>query len=219
MPTLWGETDITVAGQNQSDVLVVLRPGMRVSGSIVFEAKSQTPLPDLKTVRVPMIASQPAGLTSSVSAATVNPDGTFIFASVAPGDYYLRPVLPRLPASNNPVWTLKSAMVNGRDVADAPLEIRANEDITGVVVTFTDQWTGISGTLFDAAGRPTPEFSIVVFSTNRTFWKPSSTAHSRDASRQQRYIQNLRLACRRVPSSRRSPTMTRTSFTIRLSSS
>ena len=47
-------------------------------------------------------------------------------------------------------------------------------NVNGVVITFTDRETEISGTLFDAAGRPTPEFSIVVFTTNRAFWTASS---------------------------------------------
>jgi hypothetical protein len=34
----------------------------------------------------------------------------------------------------------------------------------------TDQPTEIAGTLLDQLGRPTPEFSVVVFSTDRTYW-------------------------------------------------
>ena len=33
--------------------------------------------------------------------------------------------------ANAPGWTLVSAMLNGRDVADVPFEIRPGEDVSG----------------------------------------------------------------------------------------
>jgi len=71
-------------------------------------------------------------------------------------------------------WVLKSAMARGRDVADAPLEVRAGEDVSGVVVTFTDRPTSVTGQVFDQAGRVTANFPIVIFSTDRAAWVPSS---------------------------------------------
>jgi hypothetical protein len=76
-----------------------------------------------------------------------------------------------LPGS---AWTLKSAMFNGRDVADLPFDVRPNEDASGLVVTFTDRPTEISGSVVDRAGRPAPGFPIVVFSTDRAYWTVGS---------------------------------------------
>jgi len=61
-------------------------------------------------------------------------------------------------------------MLNGRDVADAPLEVKPNEDVPGLVVMLTDRPTELSGTVVDRAGRPAPGFPIVVFSTDRAYW-------------------------------------------------
>jgi hypothetical protein len=69
---------------------------------------------------------------------------------------------------------LKSAMLDGKDLADLPIEIRPGEDMTGVLVTFTRAVTEISGRVEDAAGRPVSGFPIVVFPTDRALWSPGS---------------------------------------------
>ena len=47
-------------------------------------------------------------------------------------------------------------------------------DVSNVVVTFTDKPSELSGTVFDGLGRVTPNFPIVVFSTDQAYWTPSS---------------------------------------------
>jgi hypothetical protein len=86
----------------------------------------------------------------------------------------LAPGLVAVPDFPGGDWTLKSAVVNGRDVADLPLDIKGGGDISGVVLTFTDRLSTLSGTVIDAAGRPTAAFPIVVFSTNRETWTMGS---------------------------------------------
>jgi hypothetical protein len=63
----------------------------------------------------------------------------------------------------------------GQDVTDAPLEIRPRDEPPEIVITFTDKVTEISGTLFDAAGRPNSDLSIIMFSANRQFWRQGSS--------------------------------------------
>ena len=71
-------------------------------------------------------------------------------------------------------WTLKSALVNGVDTLDFPLEIKPNEAIHGAVLTFTDKTQELSGTLQDAMGKPTADFTIILFSADKQFWTPLS---------------------------------------------
>jgi hypothetical protein len=97
---------------------------------------------------------------------------------VPPGRYRLvsqQGLIP-LPVPNLMVggWMLKSAMVNGRDIVDSPIEIKSGPDVTDVLVTFTDHPAELSGTVYDPAGRVTPNFPIVVFSTDRGYWVPGS---------------------------------------------
>jgi hypothetical protein len=69
---------------------------------------------------------------------------------------------------------LKSAMVNGRDTLDFPIDMRPNEDITSALLTFTDRAQVISGTLQDSTGRPTPDYTIIVFAADKSYWTPQS---------------------------------------------
>jgi hypothetical protein len=67
---------------------------------------------------------------------------------------------------------LRSVTIAGRDVLDFPLEIGG--DVSGVVATFTDQHTELSGTLQSAANIPAPDYFVVVFSRDRAFWRLAS---------------------------------------------
>src|SRR6185295_7484953 len=71
-------------------------------------------------------------------------------------------------------WGLASAIVSGQDVADGTIDIHPAEEISGVIVTLTDQETEISGTLLDSARRPTAQFAILFFSVDRARWAPRS---------------------------------------------
>jgi len=70
-------------------------------------------------------------------------------------------------------WMVKSMTAAGREVLGA-LEIKAGEDLTDIVITFTDKAGEISGTLLDAAGRPAPEYFVFVFPVDKSAWNPYS---------------------------------------------
>ncbi len=169
----WGEADIVVDGHDQSGLSIVMQPAMTISGKLILEGLSPPPNP-LTRVRIGLESVDPAragidpmrsGSSGSVAVAA---DGSFAVPNVIPGRYNLR-------ASNaGGPWTMKSATVDGHDVADAPLVIAPGRDVANAVVTITDKPAGISGVLYDAAGRGTPEFSIVAFSTDRAAWANGS---------------------------------------------
>jgi Carboxypeptidase regulatory-like domain len=71
-------------------------------------------------------------------------------------------------------WTLESVMVGGRDTLDFPLDIGPNEDVSNVVVTFTDRTQELSGTVQDASGRPASDFTIIVFPADTHYWQPQA---------------------------------------------
>jgi hypothetical protein len=182
-PTLWASADVTVDGRDLSDIVLRLQPGMTVSGRLVFEgASSQTA--DVSRAHValmpPPTGSSPVEimmtmLTGTISA-TIAPDGTFTVKGVLPNKYRVTTsglgILLNQAATSG--WTLKSATLGGRDVADAAFEVRPNEDVTGIVVTLTDRPSELSGIVTDRAGRPAPGFPILVFSADRRFWTVGS---------------------------------------------
>jgi hypothetical protein len=64
-------------------------------------------------------------------------------------------------------------VVDGRDTLDVPFEVRA-ANVDGAVVTFTDQPAELSGVIQDPAGKPAPEYFVVVYARDRAFWTPQS---------------------------------------------
>jgi len=187
--THWAEETVSMQGMDVNDITLTLRPGMTISGKIVYEATTKTPPTDLTKTALslstisdaptdPTMAAAAAFLGGAGAAAKVAADGTFTVSGVAPGRYRLNTPLAMIPLPGANLmtggWTLKGVMVAGRDIADAPLDVKAGTDVSGVVVTFTDKPSELSGTVFDGLGRVTPNFPIVVFSTDRAYWTPNS---------------------------------------------
>jgi hypothetical protein len=142
-----------------------------VSGRLAFEGAAAKPA-DLKAVRVSL---SPTYETIMIAPAggQVAPDGSFTISGVAPGRYRVSASVPT-SGGGPQTWTPRSAVIGSQDALDLPFEVRSGNGVSDAVVTFTDRPTEIAGTLFDANGRPTPQFFIVVFATDRTFWLPSS---------------------------------------------
>jgi hypothetical protein len=65
-------------------------------------------------------------------------------------------------------WWLKSLVMHGRDVLDAPLDLRQSVD--DAVATFADSASELSGTIADAKGNVPADHVIVIFSTDRSTW-------------------------------------------------
>ncbi len=181
--THWAQEEIAVQGRDISDMTLTLRPGMAITGRIVYEATTKTPPSDLtKSGLTLMPAPTGTGVNDLVAGLMgggstplkVEADGRFAIRGIAPGKYRLNMPFAMMAMAGMPSsaggWTLKGAIVNGRDISDSPLEMRAGVDVSDVVVTFTDQPSELSGTVLDGAGRVTADFPIIVFSTDRSYW-------------------------------------------------
>jgi hypothetical protein len=193
--TLWAVEEITVDGREISNLSLQLQPGMSVTGKIVYEATTQKPPASFATARLmlsplPASGSQSDMMSSMMNAvnATVADDGTFTAKGVLPDKYRAAVLGPGMmgglaslvgalsQGASMPVdtWTLKSIVLNGRDVTDVSFEVKPGEDIAGLVITLTDRPTELSGRLIDRADRPAPGFPVVVFSTDHAQWAVGS---------------------------------------------
>jgi hypothetical protein len=83
-----------------------------------------------------------------------------------PGLYVLRANGPR-------GWTMKSVYVDGRDVTDMPLEVKA-DNIGGINVIFTDKISSVTGAVRDARGNGVGNVSIIAFPSDPRLWMPQS---------------------------------------------
>jgi protocatechuate 3,4-dioxygenase beta subunit len=152
-----GSTDLFVSGSEVSASIVMV-PGVTVSGRIVFDG---TPPPVGERPVWMILSPSPLGVGLNFD---YRPDGSFTIARVPAGQYRLV-VNGRPPAG----WTLRAAMLDSRDVSDVTFDVRPGEPVDSVVVTFTDRGGEISGRFLDEAGRPAPEYELIVFSADPAY--------------------------------------------------
>jgi len=172
-PTLWAADPLIVGTSDVDNLVVTLRVGARVSGTLVFDGTA--PKPDAATLAQGRVTLYPSdGHDTGVDDGQINADGTFMTYGVPPGRYY---VVGAQPTG----YTLTSITVDGRDVTNVPLEVK-DADVTGVILGFTDHPSSLSGTVRMAEGPPDPEASVLVFPTDAREWQ-TFEARSRFAVR------------------------------------
>ncbi len=175
-PAFWAMSDITVNGQNVDNLVLALEPAMTMTGVVRFEG-SATPPRDLSRVRLTL---QPAPspdrqVPMGFPGVNLTHAGEFSVTNVTPGRYVMAGSVPTPPESFTPVnWRLKSAVVDGKDILDFPLEVGPYQNLSNAVVTFTDVTQSVSGALQDATGRPAPDYTIVVFAADPAYWRPQA---------------------------------------------
>jgi hypothetical protein len=170
---LWGGTDLTLSGQDVSDLTIRLQPAQSVTGQVTFRGSAATTRPDLSRITLRLAPATNATRPETIPAALVAADGTFKFEGVIPGTYRLTGAAPASVGAA-PIWWSRSAMSGGVDVIDVPLVVGVGQNTSGIVVTFTDAPTEISGNLIDGSGKPVPQIYVLVFSADRADWTPDS---------------------------------------------
>jgi uncharacterized protein (DUF2141 family) len=168
--TLYASADVDVLGDQT--LTLDLQPGVTISGRVVFDGAAPLPSPgDLSTMQVRLTpAVNTPALT--VPPIVVDGQGAFQTVGVVPGTYkilYSRNMTGTFSAR----WTLNSVATGGNDVFDS-LVVRPNQDIRDLTLTFTDHPSELSGMLQDRAGQAAPDYFIVVFAADRSFWTPGS---------------------------------------------
>jgi hypothetical protein len=163
---LWGRVPVTVDGDPVMRVDVTLQPGKKVSGVLLFDMPQP---PDISHTKMqvflqPAPAPQQVYLNSTPEA-EVAADGRFTVAGVSPGRYLVR---------TSTGGILRSAVSNGQDTLDFALEVTVNGDVSDLVLTMTGSATELNGVLSDNAGKPTPDYTILVASTDSRYWTPGS---------------------------------------------
>lgn len=168
-PATWATSDVAVSGSNVA-VSLTMQPAMTITGRVVFDGASAPPAdPTLLNIRL-VPAGSGGNIGSGPLGGMVGADRAFSFFGVTPADY--RIVL--MMRTHTPWdWWPRSAMANGQDVFDGPLRIGPG-DKTELVLTYTDRPTELTGQFEDAAGRPAPDYFIVVFPADRSQRMPGS---------------------------------------------
>jgi hypothetical protein len=186
-PPLYGNASVTVTNADVTDVAVVLREGAKVSGRIEFEGTTAPPAGQALQSMTIGLTSLEAELSGggfagnlgaqNNQAGRVAADGTFTTRAVPPGRYYVAPA----GRGGGPAWTLKAAMLNGRDVSSEPLDL-TDADAGGVVITYTDRTGQITGAIHAGATAPIDNALVVLLPADYRGWIRNGMSARRMAS-------------------------------------
>src|SRR6266508_2439010 len=161
--------DITVAGDDIKDVRLAAVTPSTVTGRIVFNDASAAASLRASTLRIAAPYRNPADFNPFMGGpGKVNDDFTFEMKLRPGGGQLIR----LSPMSGG--WTLKAVRLNGADVTDTGIEVRANEDLAGVEVEMTNHASDLSGLVTNARGEAVKDYSVVIFAQDRERWGPGS---------------------------------------------
>lgn len=153
---------VTVNGEDISGVqLIGVKPAVATGRVLV-------PLADRRTLNGSLLrlTAVPAQIESAIGgggASTVRDDFTFELRA-RPGRQLIRLANP--PSG----WGLRAVRVAGVDVTDEGIELRPNQEVSGIEIELTNRLSEISGQVLDARNRPITEYSVVVFSRDPQRW-------------------------------------------------
>jgi uncharacterized protein (DUF2141 family) len=176
-PSLWGQVDISVVGNDIKNLAVAAEPGLTMSGRIRFEGESLKPPADLTRLRVylapeAVINQRPGTAIRTITFSPSVPaqaDGTFTITGIAPGTYVLQ--MQGLPA-DAALWWPRSARLGNRDLFDGLVDLRRGADLGNVAVVYSDRHTELSGSLQTAAGAPASDVFVIAYASDRQSWGP-----------------------------------------------
>jgi hypothetical protein len=176
----WVAMPIAVSGDDVDGVVAVMRPSLRITARLEFEGATArpdaplqrpgqfTPAPftlesdDLPLAGMGMTAGGLGGM------AATSGDQGFTLGGYAAGKYRVR-------VQNSPAgWMFKGAMLNGVDVSETPFDF--TRDVTDLVLTFTDRWSGMGGVVQGAGANGA---MVLAFPTNAQAWTDQGTSPRR----------------------------------------
>jgi hypothetical protein len=162
----YGWLPITVGGEDLAGVVLVLAPGATMSGIVSAQAVRSTTPPDLTQVRV-TVQPADAGVFGGAPASRVQKDGTFTMSGIPTGPFLVRAQAPR-------GWTVKSIIVDGREVVDSPIDVRAGQKLAGASIVLSDRQTEINGVVADRQRTPVTDYTVLAFPADSALWTPWS---------------------------------------------
>ena len=166
---VFASQEITVDGQNITDLTMMLRHGAEIRGTLTFDGAQMPDPSDLERLLVTTSPLNPTPFAQrGGSDAGVEADGGFVLSDIGGGPRLIR--LNRLPDG----LQLKAVYLEGRDVIDTPRVFAAGQTISGVTLVLTDQITELAGMVHDEGGDAVTEFTVIAFPTDERLWQPQS---------------------------------------------
>ena len=155
-PAYWISQRVTVGADDLSDLIVALRPALRVAGRMDFRAGNGPPPP-----MAGITFETPFGEPGQFSVEATR-GATLSFSTVAAGGQYI--VRPHEMGG----WFVHSVTLGGKDITDRAFDLQA--DTTSLVVTYTDRASKVSGAVTDEGGAASPTAVVLVFPVDPRRW-------------------------------------------------
>jgi len=174
---LWGETTIEVSDRPGAipDVQLQMRPGVRISGRVIFEGAGQAPSAN-DFVATPILILPAASLDgSAIRASRIEADATFATAELIPGRYVLNfiPLANHVDAFQD--WSVASMKCDGVNVYARAIAVTA-ASAPKCVVRFGYRYkpAEVVGEIRDGQA-PTSDAVVYAIPTDRSLWPDLSS--------------------------------------------
>jgi len=160
---MFGAADITIEGEDVSNVALTGQPGVSVAGQLVFEGRNP-PVAIPAQLSMPLV--MPMGSGGFVVPPLVIEGNRFKAEGIFPGTYGF---VGQMRGVRTPIgqWWLKSFVIGGRDVLDAPINLR--QSVEDAVATFSDRASELSG-LVEAPVGVASDAWVIAAPTTRAAW-------------------------------------------------
>ncbi len=154
-------SQITVTGDDVTGIALMTTLGGTARGVVRFDGGNAPAAPPSM---MSLIAADMSSTALPVSSsATIKADWTFELKGLV-GRRVVRVINP--PSG----WTVKSILVDGTDVIDSGLDVKAGQETSNMEVILTNQVTEVSGSVQNAKGVAETDFAVLVFPTDTHLW-------------------------------------------------
>jgi len=161
---------IFVDGNDIDNLTLTGSAGGKVSGRVIVEGEAPPKMSSVIVSVRQLLRNQPSpvvlGLQRSNREPGVKEDGTFVAENVF-GRARFQVTLPD-------GWMLKAITREGRDIAEAPIELGSGEALNDVEVIISSRVTVVGGRLEDDRKLPIRDATVVVFDADTEKWFESS---------------------------------------------
>jgi protocatechuate 3,4-dioxygenase beta subunit len=158
---------VTVTTADPPPVQLRLAPGATVMGRVRYEGVPAGPTPLLTIAAIPADRDRGPLRGYNPNGFSIRPDGSFQFTGVfGPAVFQAQP--------QRSDWYLKSVVLKGQDLTDAPFDFGTGGTFRDVEVLISAFGATASGRVTDDRSVPVRDSSVVVFSTFRDRWFPGS---------------------------------------------
>jgi hypothetical protein len=158
----WVNQHITVPAGDLRDLVVNLRPALRIAGRVQFSA-GVTPPTTLPPNLGSLTLENPSAEGTQVFASAREAGGTGGFSAIGPGGRYIA------RAVETSGWFVESITLDGKDITERPFDLQT--DATTFVVTYTNRASKVTGVVKDSRGAVAADAMVIAFPTDQQRWK------------------------------------------------